>query len=68
MKKILILVGLLILLTSTECEDKKAETRTNTYTIYVDTVFEHEYIIVEALHAIDMEHSASCPCKKGGRQ
>ena len=67
MKKILaILVMLAALLAS--CDMKNPEIRNNkaSYSIYVDTIRGHEYIILDGFHLGNIIHSESCPCKKGG--
>ena len=69
MKKILaILVMLAALLAS--CDGKKPEIRNNvaSYSIYVDTIRGHEYIILNGMYLGGIIHSESCPCKKGGEQ
>lgn len=67
MKKILaILVMLAALLAS--CDGKNPEIRNDvaSYSIYVDTIRGHEYIILNGTHLGDIIHSESCQCKKGG--
>ena len=67
MKKILaILVMLAALLAS--CDGKNPEIRNDaaSYSIYVDTIRGHEYIILTGLYFGSIIHSESCPCKKGG--
>jgi putative cell wall-binding protein len=67
MKKILaILVMLAALLAS--CEDSHSESSNVNYSIYVDTIRGHEYIILNGMNFGDIIHSASCPCKKGGEE
>ena len=66
MKKILaILVMLVALLAS--CDGKNPEIRNNvaSYSIYVDTIRGHEYIIMRAMYSGNIIHSESCQCKKG---
>ena len=65
MKKILaILVMLAALLAS--CEGKQAEVNNNnaSYSIYVDTIRGHEYIIYDGYYSGNIIHSESCQCKK----
>jgi hypothetical protein len=67
MKKILaILIMLVALLAS--CDGKKPEIRNDvaSYSIYVDTIRGHEYIILNGMYFGDIIHSESCQCKKGG--
>lgn len=64
MKKILLFIGLVILLSSSECSNVETVKNTSAYEIYVDTVNGHEYIILRAMYAGDIEHSASCECLK----
>jgi hypothetical protein len=65
MKKILaILLMLAALLAS--CEYSNLESSNDNYTIYVDTIRGHEYIIMQSFHNGNIIHSESCPCKKGG--
>lgn len=66
MKKILaILVMLAALMAS--CDRKNPEIRNNaaSYSMYVDTVRGHEYIILKGMYCSDIIHSESCQCKKG---
>lgn len=65
MKKILaILVMLAALMAS--CDGKNPEIRNNaaSYSIYVDTIRGHEYIILNGMYLGDIIHSESCKCKK----
>jgi len=67
MKKILaILVMLAALLAS--CDGKNPEIRNDvaSYSIYVDTIRGHEYIVISSMNSSNIIHSESCPCKKGG--
>ena len=67
MKKILaILIMLVALLAS--CDGKNPEIRNDvaSYSIYVDTIRGHEYIILNGMYFGDIIHSESCQCKKGG--
>lgn len=67
MKKILaILIMLVALLAS--CDGKNPEIRNEvaSYSIYVDTIRGHEYIIYDGYYSGNIIHSESCPCKKGG--
>ena len=69
MKKILaILIVLVALLAS--CDGKNPEIRNDvaSYSIYVDTIRGHEYIILTGQYFGSIIHSASCQCKKGGEQ
>lgn len=67
MKKILaILVMLAALLAS--CDDSHSESSNTHYSIYVDTIRGHEYIVISSMNSSNIIHSESCPCKKGGEQ
>lgn len=69
MKKILaILLMLAALLAS--CDGKSPEIRNDvaSYSIYVDTIRNHEYIILNGMYLGSIIHSESCPCKKGGEK
>jgi len=68
MKKILaILVMLAALLAS--CDGKQAEVKNNNafYSIYVDTIHGHEYLILDGDFSGNIIHSESCQCKNVGR-
>ena len=69
MKKILaILIMLVALLAS--CDGKQAEVKNNNacYSIYVDTIHGHEYLILDGDFSGNIIHSESCQCKKGGKE
>ena len=68
MKKILAILILLVALLAS-CGDSKlpAEQKSNgIYSIYVDSIRGHEYIVIKSMHSSNIIHSESCPCKKGG--
>ena len=65
MKKILaILIMLVTLLAS--CDTGQEKTTKGYYSIYVETIRGHEYIIMQGDLNGNIIHSESCPCKKGG--
>lgn len=65
-KNLAILVMLAALLAS--CDDYSHSESSNVhYSIYVDTIRGHEYIILNGMYFGDIIHSESCPCKKGGK-
>lgn len=66
MKKILaILLMLAALLAS--CDNGREKTTKGRYSIYVDTIRGHEYVIMQGYYSGNIIHSESCPCKKGGK-
>jgi len=69
MKKILAILILLIALLAS-CDGKNPEKRNDmaSYSIYVDTIRGHEYIILNGMYFGDIIHSESCPCKKGEQE
>ena len=69
MKKILAILILFVALLAS-CDGKNQEIRNDvaSYSIYVDTIRDHEYIILSGNFLGDIIHSESCQCKKGERR
>lgn len=67
MKKILAILVMLAALLASCDDDSHSESSNTHYSIYVDTIRGHEYIVISSMNSSNIIHSASCPCKKGGQ-